>query len=249
MKKFNRFAVLRRKNRNILCKADTTTEELAEKLGISTGTISRLENECMNDDVPNTTAAGLKAYHDKHHCSYEYLMGETRQETNKYANASTTMPFKMLTTQDIDNLANIFSDPQYGSMYASFFSAMLSKPEELKELIYKLVRSFKDIADNNSAYTKKTSEYLNRPVRYTYTTLFAENIEEHFIPCMGKVISQYTDILADEAKRTAEDLVTADLDNPVATTGEYEEFMRQTTTINGADITVKVTKVEQEDSQ
>ena len=247
MKKDNRFSVLRRNNRNIFCKADITTEELAEKLGISTGTISKLENECQEGQVPNTTATVLKAYHDKLECSYEYLMGETKQEkiSENMVNA-TKMPFKMLTTQDIENLTCIFSDPQYGSMYASFVSALLSKPDELKDLFHSLISSFKEIADTNKEndYPKRSKEIANRAVRYTYTTIFAERMEQYFIPCMDNVFKEYNDILFQEHKALEKDLNTLDL-----STGERQNHLN-TIVIDGSTISnLKIVKVEPEDSQ
>lgn len=244
--KDNRFAVLRRTDRDILMKADITTEELSAKLGVSTGTISKLENECRKGEVPSTTAAVLKAYRDHFKCSYEYLMGETDQESPKYLSVATSLPFKMLRTEDIDNLAYIFSDPQYGHVYASLLSALLSKPDELKELLSSLLPSLREIAliNENSDITKNSKELAIRPVRYTYTNMFAEQIEKHFIPQMRKVFTQYDEIEVQEHMASEQSLASVDTDSSVMTTGEYEASLSQPTVSIS-----KITTISEKDSQ
>ena len=232
--KDDRFSKLRRYDRDIYKKADITTQELAEKLGISTGTISHLENNCSKGKAPNVTATVLKAYKDEFKCSYEYLMGETEQESSKYMDVATTLPFKMLQTKDIDNLAYIFSDSQYGHIYAALISALLSKPDELKELLLCLLPSFREISfiQKDSHIQKSAKELLIHPVRYTYTNMFAQRIEKHFIPCMKQVFEQYDAEKAEERDSLERFLSSQNLDNLVATTEENEN----TYIVNAANV-------------
>ena len=202
--KDTRFARFRRNDRDALKKADITVEELAEKLGISTGVISKLENDSIKGEVPHVNASVIKAYKDEFECSYEYLMGETQQEKPQYLSVATMLPFSMLQSRDIDNLATVFSDPQYGHIYASVFSALLSKPEALKELIYGLLPAFKkiDSVQNDKTLSKSGKDLIINPIRYTYTNMFAEYMEKHFIPEMENTFSMYDDVLAEENAQT-----------------------------------------------
>lgn len=202
--KDTRFSRLRRHDRDVLKKADITVEDLAKKLDISTGTISKLENDCVKGEVPPVNASVIKAYKDEFECSYEYLMGETQQEKPQYLSVATMLPFSMLQSRDIDNLATVFSDPQYGHLYASVFSALLSKPEALKELIYSLLPAFKkiDSVQNDKTLSKSDKDLIINPIRYTYTNIFAECMEKHFIPEMKNAFSMYDDVLAEEHAQT-----------------------------------------------
>lgn len=244
--KDNRFSVLRRTDRNILKKADITTDDLSKLLGVSTGTISKLENECRKGEVPNTTAAVLQAYRKHFGCSYEYLMGETEQESPKYLSVATSLPFKMLRTEDIDNLAYVFSDPQYGHVYASLLSALLSKPNKLKELLSSLLPSLREIGfiHENSDIAKNNKELAIRPIRYTYTNMFAEQIEEHFIPQMHNVFAQYDEIQAQEHITNEQSLAALDTDCPILTTEECEPTLSNPIVSN-----LKVTIISEENSQ
>lgn len=202
--KDTRFARLRRYDRDAMKKADITVEDLAKKLDISTGVISKLENDSIKGEVPHVHAFVIKAYKDEFKCSYEYLMGETEQEIPKYLSVATELPFSMLQSKDIDNLATIFSDPQYGYLYASIFSALLSKPEELKEMLHSLLPAFRKIGliQNDKTLSKSNKELIINPVRYAYTNMFAERMEQHFISAMENAFSIYDDILVEEHNDT-----------------------------------------------
>ena len=131
-------------------------------------------------------------------------MGETEQENPEYLSVATELPFSMLQSKDIDNLATIFSDPQYGYLYASIFSALLSKPEELKEMLHSLLPVFRKIGfiQNDKALSKSDKDVEINPIRYTYTNMFAERMEQHFIPAMENAFSIYDDILTEEHNKT-----------------------------------------------
>lgn len=202
--KDTRFSQLRRNNRDPLKKADITVEDLAKKLDISTGTISKLENDCVKGEAPPVNASVIKAYKDEFKCSYEYLMGETEQESPQYLSVATSLPFSMLQSKDIDNLANLFSDPQYGCLYASLFSALLSKPEELKELIQRLLPAFRELSliQEDKTILESKKHLVIDPIRHTYTNIFAEKMEQDFIPIMKNAFSIYDDILMEEHIQT-----------------------------------------------
>jgi len=139
-KALNRFARLRYKDgATVTDKPTISVRELAKKLGLSAGAISKLETESLEDwhdgkpgTVPPCNAETLKRYHDKFGCSYEYLIGETAHRTPEYYNMGKDPILGLFDDSFIDNVKELLGDMEYQRFNVYMLQAFMSNPKSLQ---------------------------------------------------------------------------------------------------------------------
>lgn len=108
----NRFRLLRYKDTDdLLDRPSITVDEICQITGLSKGLVSKMEKQHLNDgDVPSCNASTIRAFHDKLGCSYEYLMGNTKNKLIEYYNLGADPILSSLPDSFWDNLKCSLTD-------------------------------------------------------------------------------------------------------------------------------------------
>ena len=131
-KKRNRFMSLRYKS-DTAPYPDITAEALADEFGVSKGTISFLERTNLtSEDVLSKSSRILKLYHDRFHCSYEYLFGEAALPLEKHKYITNQSLLSNFDSTTIDNLEQLLTDAEFANFNTYMFKAFLANPTALQ---------------------------------------------------------------------------------------------------------------------
>lgn len=189
-KALNRFARLRYKDgATVTDKEEFSARKLSEGIGLSTGLISNLEDESIEDykdgvpgTVPPCRASTLKLYHDYFGCSYEYLMGETAHRTPEHYNMGKDPILGLFDDSFIDNIKELLGNMEYQRFNLYMLQAFMSDPKALQyfmETVFYHLYSINKI-NNDSNIRKAEKDTQTAQLWFSLHT----RMKEYFETCL-----------------------------------------------------------------
>ena len=215
-----------------------TATELANEIGYSKGTISKLENPTIEEyEILSTQAGLLKAYHDKFGCSYEYLYGESNLPDPKYASLDASSPLSQLDGNSLTNLEQLLSSNEFKEFNSYMLKAFLANPLELQELMNKLFRFMYVL---NQIYSNETLNQAEKELQasqywYSLNTNLDVYLRDSLLPCLQVGFKKYE---TKQTEREKEEIERVEKD--------YEQYLKET---SSPAIVTNVKIIEKEDGQ
>ena len=212
-KRYNRFVRLRfrdgyseRDGDSAFERPEMSARDLSAKIGISTGLISKLENESITDfnngrdgDVPPCQAATLKAYHKFFNVSYEYLMGETNMKTPEYYNMGRDPILSLFDDAFINNVKKLLGDNDYQSLNVYMIGAFLSNPEVLQQFFETLFLHLYNINKvSQNPYLSKAEKEIQTSQYWFNISYFTRGFFEFLLPALMEEFARYDSKLSKE---------------------------------------------------
>ena len=213
---YNRFVRLRfrdgyseRDGDSAFERPEMSARDLSAKIGISTGLISKLENESITDfnngqdgDVPPCQAATLKAYHDFFHVSYEYLMGETNMKTPEYYNMGRDPILSLFDDSFINNVKTLLENEMNQKFDVYMLEAFLTNPKALHNFMAALFLSLYNINKITENSVLSDAEKTVETAQYWFNlTFYARIYFESLIPALRNGFAQRDIKLAKEREQ------------------------------------------------
>lgn len=206
-KALNRFARLRYKDgATVTDKEEISARKLSKETGLSTGLISKLEKESIEDyregvsgTVPPCSTDTLKRYHDYFGCSYEYLMGETAHKTPEYYNMGKDPLLGLFDDSFIDNLKELLKDRESQDFNVFMLHVFMSDPKRLHDFMETVFRYLYDIDMVNQMgdIRKPDKERMTAPYWFSLYSIIKEYFEA-LVPNMENGFRQYEQRQTDE---------------------------------------------------
>lgn len=228
-------------------------------IGLSKSIIAKLEDENIDSKNPPCRASTLRLYKEYFDCSYDYLMGDTKCKKPEYCNIGKDPVLGLFDDAFYDNLKTLMSDIEFQRFNKYMLEAFMSNPAHLQYFMQTLFLHMYEIhrITNDNSLKKAEKDIHTSYYWYSLNTRLKEYFETILMPSLeyGFQLHEtlYPRAKADPSRdKVAErqafekELPTLDLDNPVTTTGEYEEAV-QTQQIKISNI--KVTPINEKDSQ
>ena len=215
--------------------ADSNSEKY---IGLSKSIISKLEDENIDDKNPPCRASTLRLYKEHFDCSYDYLMGDTKCKKPEYYNIGKDPVLGLFDDTFYDNLKVLMSNTEFQRFNTYMLEAFMSTPAHLQYFMQTL---FLHMYEINRISTDKSLKKAEKDIQtsyywYSLNTRLHTYFETILMPTLeyGFQLHEtlYPRVKSDPNRdKTAErqafdaELPTLDLDNPVATTGEYEDSL------------------------
>jgi transcriptional regulator with XRE-family HTH domain len=236
---------------------DISARELATKLEISNGLVSKLESEdIIGREAPPCTASILKLYHDEFECSYEYLMGETEHRTPEYYNMGKDPILKLFDDSFYDKLKELLANDEYQHFNIYMLRAFMNNPMWLQYFMettfYHLYQINKITGDNT--IRKADKDVKSASLWFSLNTRIKDFFENVLMPDMQYGFKQHEEKIKREEKQKSKQQVTdneqfeqyiktVDFNQGVSSTGEYEKHMnhlQQENTIKNISLSEKI---------
>lgn len=239
-KALNRFARLRYKDgATVTDKPTISIRELAKDIGLSTGAISKLESESLEDwhdgkpgTVPPCSAETLKCYHDYFGCSYEYLMGETSHRTPEYYSMGKDPIIGLFDDSFVDNMKELLCDMEYQHFNLYMLHAFMSDPKSLQffmeTVFYHLYAINKINSDKNIRKAEKDTQTAQ--IWFSLHTRMKEYFETCLMDKLDYGFRQHEQRLAEQQQQRKQQAAMDSL--------AFEAFLKDNPDFDSPEITI-----------